>query len=225
MSQRHRVEALGKFMAYILAHRPDEYGLLPDAEGFVDLKDLRQAINEEEGWGFVRESHLQEVVLTDAKKRFEIRDGRIRATFADRPILPGEPVEPPKVLYCGIRRRAYPVVLKRGLLPSPGGFVVLTDSRELAERMGRRRDPKPLILEVQAGRAWREGIQFFRPYPLFYLTGHVPPSFLWGPPLEKVLGEEPPRKEAKVPSVGMEVRKGKDWKREARKFRRRHRDV
>jgi len=153
MSQRQRLEALGKLMAYILAYRPDEYGLLPDEEGFVSLKALRQAIGEEEGWGFVRESHLQEIALTDPKKRFEIRDGRIRATFKEAPALPGERVDPPKILYYSCRRRAYPVILKRGLLPEGYPWVVLAESRELAERMGKRRDPQPLVLEVHAKRA------------------------------------------------------------------------
>jgi len=228
MSQRQRLEALGKLMAYILAYRPDEYGLLPDEEGFVSLKALRQAIGEEEGWGFVRESHLQEIALTDPKKRFEIRDGRIRATFKEAPALPGERVDPPKILYYSCRRRAYPVILKRGLLPEGYPWVVLAESRELAERMGKRRDPQPLVLEVHAKRASEEGgVSFYRPFPFLYLAEAVPPSFLWGPPLEKVLGEEARKREEKEerPLPGVEVIKGKAWKKEARKFRRTYKNL
>lgn len=222
MAQRYRPEALGKLMAYILGYRPDEYGLLPDQEGFVSLKELRQAIGEEEGWGFVRESHLQEVVLTDPEGRFEIREGKIRATFRKIPPIPGERVVPPKVLYHSCRKRAYPVILKRGLQAGNPPYVLLTESRELAQRIGRRRDPKPVILEVQAKRAWEEaGVPFYRPLPLLYLAGPIPPSFLWGPPVDKVLEEIPSKgEEERAALSGIEVSKGKDWKRQARKFRR-----
>lgn len=233
MSHRHRLASLGKLMAYILRHRPDEFGLVPDEEGFVGLKELQQAINEEEGWGFVRRSHLMEVVLTDDRGRFEVREDRIRATYGhsfEWPI-PYEPVTPPEVLYHGTRRRSYGAILKRGLLPMGRQYVHLTPSRELAERMGRRRDPRPLVLEVQAQRAWKEGVRFFQPTPLIFLAEGVPPEFLSGPPLEKLLKEDrKPAPRAPEPGsvtldLGQErMRRGKAWKREARRFRRQYRN-
>jgi len=42
---------LAKMLAYVLGRRPDEFGLIPDAEGFVRIKDLLKALHEEEGWG------------------------------------------------------------------------------------------------------------------------------------------------------------------------------
>ncbi len=234
MSHRHRLVSLGKLMAYILRHRPDEFGLVLDEEGFVSLKELQQAINEEEGWGFVRRSHIMEVVLTDEKRRFEVKDDKIRATYGhslEERIPYDEPVTPPKVLYHGTRRRSYPSILKAGLLPMGRQYVHLTPSREMAERIGRRRDPQPLILEVLAQRASEEGIQFFQPAPLIYLAERIPPEFIIGPPVEKVL-KEVKRPERKGPAPGSisldlqkeEVRRGKAWKREARRFRKHYRN-
>jgi len=234
MSHKHRLLSLGKLMAYILRHRPDEFGLVPDEEGFISLKELQQAINEEEGWGFVRRSHILEVVWTDDRKRFEIKDDKIRATYGhslEEPIT-YEPVMPPKVLYHGTRRKSYPGILQRGLLPMGRQYVHLTPSRELAERMGKRRDPKPLILEVMAQRAYEAGIRFFHPAPLIYLTDRVPPEFLSGPPVEKVTGpkERPPEALREPGPLFLdlkkeEVRRGKAWKREARRFRKRYRNL
>ena len=81
MSHKHRLLSLGKLMAYMLRHRPDEFGLVPDEEGFISLKELQQAINEEDGWGFVRRSHILEVVYQGDRERFEIKGDRIRATY------------------------------------------------------------------------------------------------------------------------------------------------
>jgi putative RNA 2'-phosphotransferase len=80
MSHRHAVTALSKLMAYILRHRPDEFGLVLDENGFISLKELLQAIGEEEGWSYVRRSHIAEVAYTSERERFEIQDERIRAT-------------------------------------------------------------------------------------------------------------------------------------------------
>jgi len=37
-------------LTYILAYRPDEFGLVPSEEGFVRYKDLLKALHEEDGW-------------------------------------------------------------------------------------------------------------------------------------------------------------------------------
>ena len=40
--------SLSRMLAYVLGHRPDEFGLLPDESGYVRLKDLLTALKEEE---------------------------------------------------------------------------------------------------------------------------------------------------------------------------------
>jgi len=50
-------------LVYMLGHRPDEFGLVPDSEGFIPYKELLQAIHEEEGWRYVRRSHINEVLF------------------------------------------------------------------------------------------------------------------------------------------------------------------
>ena len=44
-----------KFLVYILGRKPDEFGLVPDKDGFVKIKELLKAINEEDGWRHIRE--------------------------------------------------------------------------------------------------------------------------------------------------------------------------
>jgi putative RNA 2'-phosphotransferase len=248
MSHRHTVTALSKLMAYILRHRPDEFGLVLDEDGSIPLKELQQAIAEEEGWTYVRRSHIMEVVYTSDRERFEVQDEKIRATYGHS--LPHriyyEPAFPPQILYHGTRRRAYPHILQRGLDPMGRKYVHLATSCELAVRIGRRRDPQPLLLEIHAQRASEEGVSFYQANPLIYLADHIPPSYITGPAISKVLPqkkrpekrppekEEEPSLERELPgSVLLNVRmeplhkkeKGRTWKDRSRRHRSRQRRI
>jgi len=240
---KYQRERLSKLLAYILRHRPDEYGLVLDEEGFVSIKELIQALHEEEEWSFVRQDHLQEIALTCDRLRFEIEEGKIRASHGHplpAPIV-YEPSPPPPILYHGTRRRAYPTILEQGLKPMGRQYVHLATSKDMALRIGRRRDPQPVLLEVHALRAHREGIVFFRAHDLIYLVEYLPPRFLSGPPLSKLRIEKKEKiREAMRPAIshpfppdlGLQPSlpsrghrkkdKTPDWKREVRKWRRKH---
>ena len=59
MRQRQqRQESLAKLLSYILCRRPDEFGLVLDDAGRLPVKELLWALVQEEGWGYVRRSHL-----------------------------------------------------------------------------------------------------------------------------------------------------------------------
>jgi len=214
MSLDQKRKSLNKMIAYILGHRPDEFGLVPAEDGSLAIKDLRQALIEEEGWSWVRVSSIEEIPLALNDPTFELLEGRIRAKTAGlRPVsVSYGPAEPPKLLYMCVRRRAYVHVLRKGLRPAKGPHVVLATTEELALRMGRRSDPHPVLLTVQAGRAAGEGIVFLKAGELLYLVDWLPARVLHGPSLEKVApkrraaGRVGPEKKAVVPGSGAPAR-------------------
>lgn len=224
---------LSKLMSYILRHRPDEFGLVLDEEGFVSLKELHRAIVEEEGWSFVRMPYLQEVVNTCDKQRFEIKEGKIRAYYGHSvPIkITYEPIEPPKILFHGTRRKTYPVILEKGLKPMGRQYVHLTTQKELALRIGRRRDPEPVLLEVQAKRAYEDGIIFYRANELIYLVDYLSTEYIVGPSLKKLNIERPKERKTKevrelpgsffldLTKEPFKHKRKKGWKRDAKKLR------
>jgi putative RNA 2'-phosphotransferase len=249
-SQERRIEIgvklkrrqLSKLMSYVLGRRPDEFGLVLDQEGFVPTKELLQAIKEEDGWTYLRMNHIDEVLRGDERERFELEGNRIRAR--DEHSLPGRfhegPVVPPTILYHGARNKAYPHIMKQGLSPMAHQFVHLSTSEDLAIRIGKRRDPRPVLITIQASKAHEEGIVFYRPNELIYLTESLAPKFLSGPPLPK---EIPPKKEKSsqpkpppgsiFPDIGRELarlagparrEKGKEKSKRDAKGRRRPRD-
>jgi putative RNA 2'-phosphotransferase len=189
---------LMKLMAYVLGQRPDEFGLVPDENGFVRVKDLVRAISEESGWGYVRKSHVHEVLVTCSENCFVVQDEFIRIAGRDEAIKPLVGIFPPKVLYCCVRRKAYPVVCRNGIIPMGQTYVFLATTTELAARIGRRRDQKPVLLTVQAQRAAEAGVTFSRQGELIYMVDHVPVEYFSGPPLPQ---EKKGRKEAQEPTM------------------------
>lgn len=181
--QQIKVDNLYRLISYILGHRPDEFGLIPDRDGFVTYKELLWAIHEEPGWGYVKKSHINEVLLGKDRDLFQPEDNRIRA-LDRRWILDLESPSQslPKILFIAVRRRAHAHVMEKGLSLIGDKFIVLSPDRNTAIRIGRRRDQNPVLLEVMASAAQERGISFYS-FGNLFLTDEVPVKFIYGPPI------------------------------------------
>jgi putative RNA 2'-phosphotransferase len=241
MSRQRSPKQLAKFISYILARRPDEFGLVPDSNGFVKIKDLLKAIGEEADWKYVRRSHIDEILITLPSPLFEIQDNFIRAASREHLSLPAPTDNLPKLLYTCIRSRAYPFVRDKGIHPMGHPYVILSSSTSLAERMGRRIDQTPVKLTVQVEKTLGKGNQFLQAGELLYLAENIPPDCFSGPPLPKEKPEarkpEPAEKASDKTKAGSffvdlkndqdrvhkpesrKRRKALDWKKDRRKQR------
>ncbi len=242
MKPNQSVQKLSKFIAYVLGRRPDEFGLVPDTNGYVKIKELLQAVSVEEGWRHVRRSHINEVLFTRTDPGFEINDNLIRASSRER--LPGRTAvtETPKLLYTCIRRKAYPFVVHKGVFPQGRSRVILTADMKLAERIGKRKDRQPVLITVHAHNTLDRGVVYQRFGEGLYLADFIPPDCFTGPPLPKDKPEarrpepaesEPARVEAgsfildlkndadRISRPGMRKKRNeRDWKKERRRQRR-----
>jgi putative RNA 2'-phosphotransferase len=185
MKQTKATQILAKFIAYILERRPDEFGLVVDSEGYIKIKELLKVLNEEKGFRHVRRSHLNEILYSIADPPFEIVENRIRAKHREHLPRPHKTRDLPKLLYTCIRRKAHPVVTDKGIFPSRYHQVILSTDRDLAERMGRRSDPDPVILTVHAQKSLDNGVRFYQAGELLFLAASIPPDCFSGPPLPK----------------------------------------
>jgi putative RNA 2'-phosphotransferase len=172
-------------LAYMLGRRPAEFGLIPDAEGFVRIKDLLKALHEEEGWRYVNLSHLNEVLLTVRTPTIEMAKNRIRAENREALAAEAAPARLPKLLFVCIRRKAHPHVKATGIQPTSHARVVLSSDRSLAQRLGKRIDPDPVILVVNVQSAQEKGVVFFQQGESLFLADSIPPECISGPPLPK----------------------------------------
>jgi putative RNA 2'-phosphotransferase len=236
---KRKVAHLNRLLKYILENKPDEFGLVPDKEGYISLKELLKAINEESGMAYVRESHIREVLLHNRDDFLEINEKKIRSI--KRNFTPVDKdhngVYPPKTLYKGVKRKAYPFILKSGLLPGSKEHIVMTKDKDLAIRTAHRLDQKPIMLEIKAQIAAENGIPFFLFGDSMYLADKIPVQFISGPPLPKELPskKETVNKEREIMSGSFILRAERDpdlqrrknakkrseWKKEMKKGRKR----
>lgn len=197
-----KVTGLSRFLRYMLGHRPDEFGLVPDKEGWVRFKEILWALHEEPGWRYAREIHLREVFVGKDRSLFEWEGERVRAVERRWRLDPGRAApEVPKTLFIGVRRRAHFHVMEKGL--SSTGFLALSPRRSMAARVAGRRDPKPVILEITTALAREEGVVFHSFGDLF-LTSFIPPSCIAGPPLSEE--DRTAREERNLAAAGKEKR-------------------
>jgi putative RNA 2'-phosphotransferase len=193
MGKTRTPQGLAKMLGYILGRRPDEFGLVPDSNGFVRVKELLKALHEEEGWGYVNLSHLNEVLLSVRDAPVETAGSLIRARNRAASAREMPAPEPPQRLYACVRRRAYPRVYAQGIRPSSHPKVVLASDRMLAERLGRRIDPDPVVLAVNVRSALAQGILFGRIGETLFTADAIPPECFSGPPLPKERPDESTR--------------------------------
>jgi putative RNA 2'-phosphotransferase len=230
-----RQDSLEKMLRYVLGTAPDEFGLHPDAGGFVPLKALAAALHEEEGWRGVREGQI--LMLANQPGDSSLLETaadliRLKPALADLP--PEKPAESalPKMLYAAFKPTAWAVISRRGLRPKAGEEGVrLWSEEELALRVGRRFSAPVVLVTVRASRARQAGV-VFQPYSSrLWLTAEVPAEFLSGPPVpEEEPAPRPPEPSALPPAGARTLHRGKtqgkhgdapDWKNQLRRERRR----
>jgi len=246
MGRAQTVKQLAKFLAYVLGRSPSEFGLVPDEHGYVGIRELLKSLSEEDGYRHVRRSHINEIVLTMPHPPVAISDDRIRAVDREHLRPPVTTDQLPKLLYTCVRRKAYPVVLQNGILPLGGKpHVVLTTDKSMALRIGRRFDPQPVLLTVQAAKCIRQGTRFDQSAENLFLAEFIASDCFTGPPLPKPepLGKKPDKDRGpdhpplpgsfilgpdftpcKPSSRPYKKQKDADWKKERKHMKRRKRD-
>lgn len=159
-------ERISRFLSYLLRHRPKDYPLVFDPQGFADWREVVEIIQER--YYDVTEDEIRAVVSDAAKQRFELRNDKVRATYGHSFAVDlGEGAEPPPTLYFGAARDFAQSLLRTGLKPRDRQYVHLSVSAEEAEAVALRHDPAPAIIVIDAQAAHGEGIRFYRSGPVF----------------------------------------------------------
>ena len=152
-----------KTMSYALRHRPDAFGLSLDGGGWVDIDAFCSAIEKHSPSIHVDIETINRIISESDKKRFEISDGRIRATYGHSTPSKIEFSEsiPPDSLFHGTSFRAYSKIRTAGLKPMNRQYVHLSSDVEPAKKVGKRHDSKPIILTIDSKRMHSDGFRFF----------------------------------------------------------------
>lgn len=132
---------LSRLLAYILRHRPDEFNITLDDQGWVSVNLLIQQINSIKN-ELVTFEQLLEVVRTCNKKRYEFDDLMINIRACQGHSIDIDinfPIStPPPILYHGTSSAFVNSILVKGLLKQERNYVHLTDNFDTAIAVGNR---------------------------------------------------------------------------------------
>ena len=159
-------ERVSRFLSFLLRHRPADYPLQFDRQGYVSWEDLVALVQDR--FPEITVEEIRGIIEGSDKKRFELNEGKVRATYGHSfPVELGlESVEPPSPLYHGTARDLAETILQEGLKPRGRQYVHLSASVEEALAVGKRRDPSPTIVLVDSRAARASGILFYSSGPL-----------------------------------------------------------
>ena len=172
-------EHIGKCLAYLLRHHPQDAALVMDARGWVDIVALVEGMNEM-GYDIALED-VFDAVENDEKGRFEISKDSLRIRALQGHSVDVDPdlvkATPPDVLYHGTATRFAASIEETGLVPQTRKYVHLSLDAETARSVGSRHG-SPLVYEVAAAAMAEDGHPFFLSRNNIWLTAAVPPKYL-----------------------------------------------
>ncbi|QKX05792.1 RNA 2'-phosphotransferase [Aquimarina sp. TRL1] len=170
---------IGKFLSLILRHQPEKIGIQLDKNGWVEVSSLLEKIKVY--YPQLDQELLEHLVKTNDKQRYAFNDDKtkIRANqgHSVSVALAYEAEKPPEMLYHGTIAAFMKSICKEGLLKMNRHHVHLSQDIETATKVGARRG-KPVILFIQSGKMYREGISFFKSKNGVWLTESVPSRYI-----------------------------------------------
>jgi putative RNA 2'-phosphotransferase len=178
MSQA-RLVRISKMLSLILRHKPKDFGVVLDPEGFASLDEVVRALRV--SIADASEADVRAVVATlePDKARFALTDQDIRANYghslSDRIVQ--IQAMPPDILLHGTSEGSVAAIRRDGIRPMRRQYVHLTTHRDLASRVGARHG-SVCVLEVEAIAAHRGGLSFYRANDAFWLADFIPPEFI-----------------------------------------------
>ncbi|HVS12233.1 MAG TPA: RNA 2'-phosphotransferase, partial [Planctomycetota bacterium] len=171
------IERITRSLAYMLRHQPERFDLELDAHGYGDIQEVVRALNERLGEPVTPED-LEIAIRSGDRPRYEIKGDKVRALYGHSiDVEPGEPAQPPELLYVGLSAPDAERAQRYGLRGGRRRFLHLARTSEGAREAGRRAGVEYSILTVYALDAWEEGINFYDRQALFLADG-VPAEFL-----------------------------------------------
>ncbi len=167
----------GRTLTGILRHFPEEFGLEMDINGWIAVEDIVTSVrrrNHRAKW--LRPEHIIALAKTDEKGRYQLMNGRIRATYGhSKEVILDLPTDNiPDTLYYPSSEEEAVILLETGIRHSDRAKVHLSDTKISAVEAGKHRVSKPVILKVDAANAIKNGVVIQRAGKHVYITDFIP---------------------------------------------------
>lgn len=172
-------DKLSVFLSLVLRHKPEAANISLDNYGWADVELLIKGVNAT-GRNLSLDV-LEEIVKTDEKGRYSFSDdkSKIRANQGHSVDVDMKFVEeiPPDELYHGTAQKSLDGIMRDGLKPMSRQYVHLSKDAKTAIRVGRRHG-EPVLLKVNAQKAYKDGYTFFRSTNGVWLVKLLPADYL-----------------------------------------------
>ena len=170
-------ERFSRWMAYVLRHNPERYGLQPDQHGYVDLAEFVRIAKSR--YPELSPDRLREFVAENVASRFEVTEVQVRARYGHsisvQPVGPS--LEPPEFLYFGTEVGRVEAIQSEGLSPTDRQILHLSATKDEALSIAQRKTDQPAVICIHAKTAHEAGIAFHQESAL-YLVPHIPAQFI-----------------------------------------------
>ncbi len=166
-------------MSLILRHEPSAAGVTLDSKGWVSIADLRKGIALNSDFS-PSAADIQEIVDTNSKKRFEILNGKIRASQGHSIDIDLDLKEetPPNVLYHGTSIDSRDKIMETKIISKMNRHAIhLSKDRETAWAVGSRHG-KPVILVIDSARMFADGFKFQISANGVWLSDSIPTQYV-----------------------------------------------
>ncbi len=169
---------IGRFIALVLRHKPEELGISLDKHGWANVQELIEGIQRKQYFDM---EMLEEIVRSDNKQRYSFNEDKtlIRANQGHSVQVDVELEKkiPPEILYHGTATKYEASIDVQGLIPKSRLHVHLSKDIETATNVGKRHG-KPVLYKVLAGRMQEAGYDFYQSVNGVWLTDKIPPEYL-----------------------------------------------
>ena len=171
----------GRTLTGILRHFPEKFEVGMDENGWVDINQIVENVkakNPRTRW--LKPEHVIGIVRTDEKGRYQIRMGKVRATYGHSLEvtldLPSENI--PKSLFYPSNPDEAEILLDAGIRHSDRAMVHLSDTMISAREAGSHRAKEPVIFMVDTAGATDAGVVIRKAGHHVYVADYIPPEFI-----------------------------------------------
>lgn len=171
---------LSKVISYALRHKPEQYGLLLDENGWGDINILAYNIEEQHSeFKSLTYLDLAKATSVSDKRRHEISGNKIRALYGHsiRNIIKKIEAVPPVYLYHATSRKNLKKIKEKGIQKMGRQYVHLSQRKNQAKQVALRKTENPIIIKVKAVEATGIGVIFYREESI-WLCDFVPATFI-----------------------------------------------
>ncbi|MCS7119463.1 MAG: RNA 2'-phosphotransferase [Archaeoglobaceae archaeon] len=176
--RKEKVERLGKFVSGVLRHFPQKFDLEIDENGWVNFESLVKVVEKKYRWA--SRWILKALVYSDVKKRYELRDDKIRARYGHSidVKLSDMPEATEDSLYYSTSEEEASRLLEIGIKPVNQSYVHLSTNFEKSIEVAALRSKKPIILEIDAKKSREDGIKILKANDFIALAKEVPAKYI-----------------------------------------------